>query len=43
MWVAPDVHWVLGVLIGNVVGVAALTWLLMPLPYACWFAAWLRR
>ncbi len=41
-WLVPDVHWVLGVLIGNVLGVIALTWLLMP-----WltrlFAGWLRR
>ncbi len=41
-WLVPDVYWVVGVLIGNVLGVIALTWLLMP-----WltrlFAGWLRR
>lgn len=40
--VLPDVHWVLGVLIGNVLGVIALTWLLMP-RLTRWFAGWLRR
>ena len=29
-WLLPDVHWVVGVLIGNVLGVAALSWVLMP-------------
>jgi antibiotic biosynthesis monooxygenase (ABM) superfamily enzyme len=42
LWLAPDIHWVLGVLIGNVLGVIALSWVLMP-----WltrlFAGWLRR
>jgi antibiotic biosynthesis monooxygenase (ABM) superfamily enzyme len=42
MIVLPDVHWVLGVLIGNVLGVIALTWLLMP-RLTRWFAGWLRR
>jgi antibiotic biosynthesis monooxygenase (ABM) superfamily enzyme len=41
-WIAPDMNWILGVVIGNVLGVIALSWLLMP-----WltrlFAAWLRR
>jgi antibiotic biosynthesis monooxygenase (ABM) superfamily enzyme len=42
MWALPDVHWVLGILIGNVLGVIALTWVLMP-RLTRWFAAWLRR
>ncbi len=42
MWLLPDVHWVLGTLIGNALGVVALTWLLMP-RLTSWFAAWLRR
>lgn len=29
-WLLPDVHWVLGVLIGNVLGVVVLSWVLMP-------------
>ncbi len=41
-WLLPDVHWVVGVLFGNVLGVAALTWLLMP-RLTRWFAGWLRR
>jgi antibiotic biosynthesis monooxygenase (ABM) superfamily enzyme len=40
-WLAPDMDWVLGVVVGNVLGVIALSWLLMP-----WltrlFAGWLR-
>jgi antibiotic biosynthesis monooxygenase (ABM) superfamily enzyme len=40
-WLAPDMNWVLGVVVGNVLGVIALSWLLMP-----WltrlFAGWLR-
>lgn len=30
LWLFPDAHWVVGVLFGNVVGVAALSWVLMP-------------
>ncbi len=41
-WLLPDVHWVVGVLFGNVLGVAALTWLLMP-RLTRWFSGWLRR
>lgn len=41
-WLFPDVHWVLGVLFGNVFGVIVLSWVLMP-----WLtqllAGWLRR
>lgn len=41
-WILPDVHWVVGVLFGNVLGVMALTWLLMP-NLTKWFASWLER
>ena len=41
-WLLPDVHWTLGVLFGNALGVAALTWLLMP-NFTRWFATWLKR
>lgn len=41
-WLLPDVNWVLGVLIGNVLGVTALTWVLMPVLTRV-FADWLRR
>ena len=40
-WLFPDVHWVLGVLFGNVLGVAALSWLLMPFLTRT-LAGWLR-
>lgn len=42
IWLLPDVHWTLGVLFGNVLGVVALTWVLMP-RLTRWFAGWLRR
>lgn len=42
IWLLPDVHWVLGVLIGNTLGVIALTWLLMP-RLTRWLSGWLRR
>lgn len=29
-WLLPDVHWTVGVLFGNVVGVIVLSWVLMP-------------
>ena len=38
----PDVHVVLGVLIGNVVSVALLTWLAMPF-LTSWLQGWLQR
>lgn len=41
-WLLPDVGLVLGVLIGNVLGVAILSWVLMP-SLTKWFDAWLRR
>jgi antibiotic biosynthesis monooxygenase (ABM) superfamily enzyme len=41
-WLLPDVGLVLGVLFANVLGVIALTWLLMP-PLTGLFANWLRR
>ena len=41
-WLLPDIHWVVGVLIGNILGVMVLTWLLMPW-LTRWFAGWLRR
>jgi uncharacterized protein len=40
-WLLPDVHWVLGVLFGNVLGVAALSWVLMPFLTKL-LAGWLR-
>lgn len=42
MWLLPDANWVLGVLIGNVIGVIALSWVLMPVLTRL-FAGWLRR
>jgi antibiotic biosynthesis monooxygenase (ABM) superfamily enzyme len=41
-WLLPDVGLVLGVLFGNVIGVAVLSWILMPV-LTRWFDAWLRR
>jgi antibiotic biosynthesis monooxygenase (ABM) superfamily enzyme len=41
-WLLPDVGLVLGVLIGNVFGVAILSWVLMPV-LTDWFDGWLRR
>jgi antibiotic biosynthesis monooxygenase (ABM) superfamily enzyme len=41
-WLLPDVHWTLGVLFGNVVGVAVLTWVLMPFLTRL-LDGWLRR
>ncbi len=41
-WLLPDVHWVLGVLIGNVAGVIILSWGLMPFLTRL-LADWLRR
>ncbi len=42
-WVLPeDFPYLLGVLIGNVVGVAALSWILMP-RLTSYFHTWLRR
>jgi antibiotic biosynthesis monooxygenase (ABM) superfamily enzyme len=41
-WLLPDVHWTLGVLFGNVVGVALLTWVLIP-SLTKLLAGWLRR
>jgi antibiotic biosynthesis monooxygenase (ABM) superfamily enzyme len=42
LWLLPDVHWVVGVAFGNVLGVLALTWVLMP-RLTRWFDGWLRR
>jgi len=42
MWLLPDVHWVVGVLFGNVLGVIALSWLLMPF-LTSRLDGWLRR
>lgn len=42
MWLLPDVHWVLGVLFGNVLGVIALSWVLMPFLTRV-LDGWLRR
>lgn len=41
-WLFPDIHWVLAVLYGNVVGVAILSWVLMP-SLTRRLAAWLGR
>lgn len=38
----PDAPMVLGVFVGNVIGIALLTWLLMP-PLTRWLSGWLRR
>jgi antibiotic biosynthesis monooxygenase (ABM) superfamily enzyme len=42
MWLLPDVHWVIGVLFGNVLGVIALSWALMPFLTGV-LDGWLRR
>lgn len=42
IWLLPDVHWTMGVLFGNVLGVIVLTWLLMP-QLTRWLDPWLRR
>ena len=42
LWLAPDINWVLGVLIGNVLGVIALSWAMMPMLTRL-LAGWLRR
>lgn len=41
-WLLPDVHWVVGVLFGNVLGVIALSWALMPFLTRA-LDGWLRR
>jgi uncharacterized protein len=41
-WLLPDVHWVVGVLFGNVLGVIALSWVLMPALTKV-FEGWLRH
>ena len=41
-WVLPDVHWVFGVLFANVLGIIALTWVLMPF-LTSRLARWLER
>ena len=41
-WLAADMNWILGVVVGNVLGVIALSWLLMPWLTGL-FANWLRR
>jgi antibiotic biosynthesis monooxygenase (ABM) superfamily enzyme len=41
-WLLPDIGVVLGVLIGNVLGVAILSWVLMPV-LTRWLDGWLRR
>ncbi len=42
MWLLPDVHWTVGVLFGNVIGITLLTWVLMPTATKV-LAGWLRR
>jgi antibiotic biosynthesis monooxygenase (ABM) superfamily enzyme len=41
-WLLPDVNWWTAVLIGNVVGVALLSWIAMPFLTRV-FERWLRR
>jgi uncharacterized protein len=41
-WLLPDAHWVLGVVFGNVLGVIALSWVLMPFLTRI-LDGWLRR
>lgn len=41
-WLLPDAHWVFGVLIGNILGVIALAWVLMPFLTRV-LDGWLRR
>jgi uncharacterized protein len=41
-WLAPDVPWVPALFVANVLGVAVLTWFLMPL-VTRWLDSWLRR
>ena len=41
-WLLPDVNWWTAVLIGNVIGVALLSWVAMPFLTRV-FAGWLRR
>lgn len=41
-WLLPDVHWALGILFGNALGVIALSWVLMPFLTRA-LDGWLRR
>lgn len=41
-WLLPDAHWITGIVFGNVLGVIALSWVLMPLLTKV-FASWLSR
>jgi len=41
-WLLPDVHWIVGILFGNVFGVIALTFVVMP-SLTKVFASWLSR
>lgn len=41
-WMLPDVNWMVGVVIGNVIGVAALSWVAMPFLTRV-FERWLQR
>jgi uncharacterized protein len=41
-WLLPDVPWVPALFVSNVIGIAILTWLLMPL-VTRWLGDWLRR
>lgn len=41
-WVAPDIQWMFGLFVSNVVGIAILTWILMP-PLTRLLDSWLRR
>ena len=42
MWLLPDAHWIVGIIIGNVLGVIILSWLMMPVLTRI-FAGWLRK
>lgn len=41
-WLAPEVQWMFGLFVSNVVGIAILTWVLMP-PLTRLLDPWLRR
>lgn len=41
-WLLPDAHWALALFASNVLGIAILTWILMP-RLTRWLSSWLRR
>jgi antibiotic biosynthesis monooxygenase (ABM) superfamily enzyme len=42
LWLLPDINWAIGVVIGNVIGVIALSWVMMPFLTRL-LAGWLRH